>query len=104
MSMFETIVPYIGFLTVGTLITLGIAVAVFPAAIAVGLVVAFGSLSEHRATTWVSRAFLAVFRGLPELLVIFAFYYGSSILVNKINVASGLALPTRSIRRFWCRW
>ncbi len=94
--MFQTIVPYLGFLTVGTFITLGLATVVFPIAIAVGLVAAFGSLSEHPATAWAARSFLSVLRGLPELLVIFVFYYGASMLAHKINVVTGLALPSLS--------
>lgn len=94
--MYETVAPFLDFWLVGTLVTVALAAGVFPAAVAIGLAVAFGSLSGHVGVKWAARSFLAVFRGLPELLVIFAVYFGSSILLQHVNAASGLDLPSLS--------
>ncbi|WP_246685925.1 ABC transporter permease subunit [Mesorhizobium sp. B2-4-6] len=94
--MYETVSPFLGFWSVGALVTLGLAAAVFPIALAVGLAVAFANVSEHRLVTWLARSYLAVFRGLPELLVIFAFYFGSSILLQHLNSVTGVYLPSPS--------
>lgn len=91
--MYETVAPYLSFWMAGLLVTLGIAAVVFPAAIAIGLVVAFGRLSDRPLRRWIAKSFLTVFRGLPELLVIFTVFYGSSIVVQHVKDVSGIDLP-----------
>lgn len=92
--MYETIAPFFGFWAIGMLVTLGLSAAVFPAAVAIGLAAAFASLSERPGIARLARSFSWLFRGLPELLVIFAVYFGSSILLQKLNGMSGLRLPS----------
>jgi His/Glu/Gln/Arg/opine family amino acid ABC transporter permease subunit len=94
--MYATVAPYLGFWTIGALVTLGLAAVVFPIAVALGLVAAFASLSQRRLLTWLARAYLAIFRGLPELLVIFATYFGSSVLFQHLDAATGVSIPSPS--------
>jgi len=91
--MYDTVAPFLGFWTVGTIVTLGLSAAVFPAALAIGLVAAFSRFSNVAAIARLARAYSSLFRGLPELLVIFAVYFGSSILLQKLKATSGVALP-----------
>ena len=49
---------------------------------AIGALVAWARLSRHRVAGAVGEAYAALFRGLPELLVVYFVYFGSSALLT----------------------
>jgi octopine/nopaline transport system permease protein len=50
---------------------------------AIGSLVAWARLSRHRIAGAVGEAYAALFRGLPELLVVYFVYFGSSTLLTE---------------------
>ena len=54
-----------------------------------GLLGAAAKLSRFRALRLVSEIYTTVFRGIPNLLVIYLFYFGSSNLLSAVSAAFG---------------
>jgi len=73
----------------GALMTLGIAVASFLLGGIIGTVVAWAKIKGSRLVRWVASAFTTVFRGVPDLLIVYLFYFGSSSFVAPIARALG---------------
>lgn len=65
---------------------------------ALGALVAWARLSGHRLAGAVGEAYAALFRGLPELLVIYFVYFGSSSLLtataNLVGFAGFVGVPS----------
>lgn len=63
------------------------------AALLVGAVVGSGvaacKLSSHRPLRWLGESYSIIFRGIPELLVIYLFYFGGSGLITQIGQLFG---------------
>ena len=63
------------------------------AALVVGAVVGSGvaaaKLSYHRPVRWLGEGYSVIFRGIPELLVIYLFYFGGSGLITQIGQLFG---------------
>ncbi|QKJ86509.1 Histidine ABC transporter, permease protein HisQ [Paramixta manurensis] len=51
----------------------------------VGSGVAAAKLSRHRPVRWLGDGYSVIFRGIPELLIIYLFYFGGSGLVTQIG-------------------
>ena len=51
----------------------------------VGSLVAMAKLSKKRALRYLGDAYSILFRGIPELLVIYLFYFGGSSVVTAVN-------------------
>lgn len=73
----------------GALMTLGIAVASFLFGGIIGTVVAWAKIKGGRLVKWFATAFTTVFRGVPDLLIVYLFYFGSSSLVAPVARALG---------------
>ena len=60
----------------------------------VGLILALGRVSQHKALRWLSAAYIQIIQGTPLLVVLFLAYFGLSILGLDIPpiVAAGLSL------------
>jgi octopine/nopaline transport system permease protein len=58
---------------------------------ALGALVAWARLSGARIAGWIGEAYAALFRGLPELLVVYFVYFGSSTLLTSAAHAVGYA-------------
>jgi His/Glu/Gln/Arg/opine family amino acid ABC transporter permease subunit len=91
--MLDTVAPYIGFWFQGVALTVILSVACFPISIVIGLFVAFASLSPAKVMARCGTAYMNLFRGLPEMMVIFIFFYGSNIALGKIGRLIGLQMP-----------
>jgi len=76
------------------LAAVGMTLAVTLAAMAIGLVlgglVAWAKLSSRRPVRALGTAYTTVFRGVPELLVIYFIYFGGSNAVTAIGSAFGV--------------
>src|ERR1700733_12230866 len=76
------------------LAAVGMTLAVTLAAMAIGLVlgalVALAKLSSRRPVRAIGSAYTTVFRGVPELLIIYFVYFGGSSAVTAIGSAFGV--------------
>ena len=69
--------------------TLLVSIAGLAIGAGLGSLVAWGRLSGGRIAGGVGEAYAALFRGLPELLVIYFVYFGSSSLLTSLSHAAG---------------
>ena len=65
-----------------TLTTLLLSLAALAVGAGVGGVIAAAKLSRHAPARWFGAAWSVVFRGIPELLVIYLFYFGGSGMIS----------------------
>jgi His/Glu/Gln/Arg/opine family amino acid ABC transporter permease subunit len=86
--MIDTIAPYLSFWLEGAALTLGLSAASFPICVLIGLAAAFAAVSSRPGMSIFAAAYINIFRGLPEIIVIFVVYYGSNLLLAKL--AGGL--------------
>ncbi|ODT16896.1 MAG: hypothetical protein ABS35_27105 [Kaistia sp. SCN 65-12] len=84
---------YGGFWVAGAATTLVLSAASFPLSIGLGLIIAFASTSQDGFKALLARFYIGLFRGLPEILVIFAAYYGLNILVRNVAGWTGIPIP-----------
>lgn len=70
-------------------VTIAVAFCGFGLGAALGVVVAAGKLSAYRAARWLAEAYTTVLRGVPDLLVIFLFYFGGSVVLGEIMMLFG---------------
>jgi octopine/nopaline transport system permease protein len=71
------------------LVTLLLSLAALAVGAVVGGFIAAAKLSLHYSIRWLGAAYSVVFRGIPELLVIYLFYFGGSGLVSFIGQLFG---------------
>ena len=64
--------------TAATLMTLGLALSSLAVGLLLATVLALGELSRFRPLAWFTTSIVTVLRGLPELLVVFFVYFGST--------------------------
>jgi octopine/nopaline transport system permease protein len=62
----------------GTVVTIAVSVLGFILGCALGLATAVASLSRRLAPRWVADVYTTIVRGVPSLLVIYLFFFGSS--------------------------
>ena len=74
----------------GALMTLMVATVALLIGAAIGALVASAKLSGSRWGSWVGDAYAAIFRGVPELLVIYFVYFGSSGLLSGLGHLVGV--------------
>lgn len=68
-----------------TLMTLGLALASLACGLLLSMAFALGELSRFRPLAWFSTAVVTILRGLPELLIIFFIYFGSTHILFLIT-------------------
>ena len=83
--MIEIVSPYLSFWLKGAALTLGLSAVSFPICVGLGLAVTFASFSTSRAVSLFGAGYINIFRGLPEVMVIFIVFYVS----NTILAAAG---------------
>lgn len=71
------------------LTTLLLSLAAVGVGAVVGAMVAAAKLSEHRFFRLLGEGYSVVFRGIPELLIIYLFYFGGGALVSQIGQLFG---------------
>ncbi|WP_034919023.1 ABC transporter permease subunit [Erwinia sp. 9145] len=72
-----------------TLTTLLLSLAAMAVGALVGGVVAAGKLSPRRPIRWLGDGYSVIFRGIPELLIIYLFYFGGSGLISQVGQLFG---------------
>src|SRR6202012_2100260 len=74
-----------GVLLLAALMTVALTLAALAVGAVFGALVAAAKLSRFRSLRIVGDFYTTVFRGVPELLVIYLFYFGGSTLVTTIG-------------------
>ncbi|AUH00049.1 ABC transporter permease [Prodigiosinella confusarubida] len=74
-----------GLLVTAALTTLGLTVVALLTGAVVGAGVAAAKLSHRRLWRMVGEAYSIIFRGIPELLIIYLFYFGGSGMITQIG-------------------
>ncbi|CAG9187888.1 ABC transporter permease subunit [Burkholderia vietnamiensis] len=74
-----------GVLLLAALMTVALTLAALAVGAAIGAVIAAAKLSRHRSARLLGDLYTTVFRGVPELLVIYLFYFGGSTLVTAVG-------------------
>jgi octopine/nopaline transport system permease protein len=75
----------------GALMTLLVATAGLAIGAAIGAFAAYAKLSGARLGAALADAYAAIFRGVPELLIVYFVYFGSSALLTGLGHALGFA-------------
>jgi octopine/nopaline transport system permease protein len=82
---------------IATAMTLAVSVCGFLAGSVFGTLAAFAKLSENRLARIVGDAYTTILRGIPDLLVIYLFYFGGSLALTAVGRSFGydgfLGLP-----------
>ncbi|AGB75101.1 MULTISPECIES: ABC transporter permease [Rhizobium] len=65
--------------------TIGVSVCGFLAGTVIGSVVTFMQLSRHMAVRWCADCYTTILRGVPDLLIIYLFYFGGSSLLGSVG-------------------
>jgi len=73
----------------GLWVTLSVAGLLLALACVFGLLGAAARLSDSRPLRWAAEIYTTVIRGLPELVLMLAIFYGGQILLNDLTEARG---------------
>ncbi|MDG4852322.1 MAG: ABC transporter permease [Mesorhizobium sp.] len=68
----------------GVLVTVALALATLPIGLAIGFFVAFAKQHEEPALRLAANIYTTVFRGLPELVTLFLFFFGMPLLLQYV--------------------
>jgi His/Glu/Gln/Arg/opine family amino acid ABC transporter permease subunit len=71
-------------LLAGTWVTIKLAVVSLIVGLVFGLLGAAAKLSSYRVLRWLATAYTTLIRGIPELLIVFAIYFGGSAIVMAV--------------------
>ncbi|KVQ47941.1 ABC transporter permease [Burkholderia territorii] len=74
-----------GVLLLAALMTVALTLAALAVGAVIGAAIAAAKLSRHRSARLLGDLYTTVFRGVPELLVIYLFYFGGSTLVTTVG-------------------
>lgn len=91
--MFDSLAPYLAYWSSGALLTVLLTSIAFPVATSIGMIVALAQISGTPVASRTARLYMAVFRGLPEVLVIFVVFFGSSLALQRLQAVTGMNLP-----------
>ncbi|RNJ42781.1 hypothetical protein B5V01_22535 [Mesorhizobium erdmanii] len=95
--MIEIIAPYLTFWFKGAALTLGLAAVSFPVCVVLGLLVAFSTVSHNRVVSTLAAAYINIFRGLPEIIVIFIAFYGSTVVLQAAGKVFGFQIGVNPV-------
>ncbi|MGE4325418.1 MAG: ABC transporter permease [Pseudodonghicola sp.] len=75
------------------LMTLAVSVAAFLWGLGLGMLIAWARIGGNAVLRALAEAYTVVLRGVPEILVIYLFYFGGRQVVTAVGTALGLAGP-----------
>ncbi len=78
------ILDYFPHLLEGLLVTLEVTLGSFAIGLVIAIVAVFGAEFGNAPVRWCVASYVAVIRGLPELLVIFLIFYGGTVVLTKL--------------------
>jgi len=84
--MIEFTKDYFPLYSIGALVGIGITIIAMAGSVAIGLVVALGRLSENRTIRALGSAYVAFFRGIPPLVLLYVVYFGLPGWANELGI------------------
>lgn len=88
-------------LALGALVTLAVAVVGFSIGSVIGTLVAWARLSSNAAMRMIGHGYITILRGIPDLLVIYLFYFGGSAALGALFSLFGhtgfIAIPAFAV-------
>lgn len=75
------------------LMTLAVSLAAFACGLVLGSLIAWARLSGGPVTRRLAEAYVVVFRGVPDILVIYLFYFGGRQVVTAVGTTLGFQGP-----------
>ncbi len=75
------------------LMTLAVSVAAFLVGLGIGTLIAWARIAGNRPLRALAEAYTVVLRGVPDILVIYLFYFGGRQVVTAVGTALGFAGP-----------
>ena len=96
----DTIAEYSGLLLTGTWMTIRLAAGALALGLILGLLGASAKLSRDPLARTVGNLYTGLVRGIPELLVVLVFYFGSPAALVGISDMLGLERPLE-LTRYW---
>ena len=83
--MMEFVVQYTPNYVIGALTGLGLAVLAFAGSLVIGLLSAFGRMSGNVVSRALTGAYVALFRGIPPLVLLYIVYFGLPAWAHQIG-------------------
>lgn len=75
------------------LMTLSVSLAAFVIGLVIGTVVAWARISGSAPVSMVASVYVSVFRGVPDILVIYLFFFGAKQVLTSIGASMGMVGP-----------
>jgi His/Glu/Gln/Arg/opine family amino acid ABC transporter permease subunit len=72
----DFIIEYIPLYVTGALVGLAVALLAFAGSLVIGLSAALGRISGKRWLRWITGTYVALFRGMPPLVLLYIVYFG----------------------------
>ena len=86
----DTVIAYMPSILQGTMVTVAVAGCSVVLAVVMGLLGAWGKLSDSIAANKICDAYTTLIRGVPELVLMLLLFYGGQQLLNDLGSATGL--------------
>ena len=86
----DTVIAYMPSILQGTMVTIAVAGCSVVLAVLMGLLGAWGKLSDSIAANKICDAYTTLIRGVPELVLMLLLFYGGQQLLNDLGHATGL--------------
>ncbi|WP_077927879.1 ABC transporter permease [Wohlfahrtiimonas populi] len=90
-EQFQLVLLYKQILWEGFLLTIELGVFSLVVAVILGILAALGSFSQSRFIRGTVAAYTTIIRGIPDIVLIFLFYFGMQTLLNKITESMGVS-------------
>ena len=90
--MIEFVTSYTALYVTGALVGLGLALLSFAGSLAIGLAAALGRISSRRWLRLLTGAYVALFRGVPPLVLLYIVYFGLPAWAHQTGDAALIAL------------
>lgn len=88
----DLVLLYKNVLWEGFLLTIQLAVLSFCVALVLGTLAALGSFSQSKFVRGSVLAYTTIIRGIPDIVLIFLFYYGMQTVLNKVMESMGYGI------------
>ena len=87
----QTYLEYLPLVLSGTWVTIQVALASLAVAVVLGILGALGKLSDQFFVKKLVTAYTTFIRGVPDLILIFLFYYGGQFFINWLTESFSLS-------------
>ena len=86
----DVVIAYMPSILQGTMVTVAVALCSVVFAVVMGLLGAWGKLSDSIVANKICDAYTTLIRGVPELVLMLLLFYGGQQLLNDLGAATGL--------------